>query len=195
MESMDAPGRLVLVVDDDAGTREAARYLLEDEGYAVDTAHDGAAALTRLRSTPAPALVLLDLRMPGTDGESFLRQLEEAADLPRVPVVVMTAASPSQQTSSLMYPLLRKPFGVEALLDLVTTYCPRLWDDEEPTTQQSKTLPARMLARGDTPRDACSKCPRIASARCTRCGEAFCRKCFDGGADGACPRCRRTAKA
>ncbi len=187
---MEGAGRIVLVVDDDAGTREAAQCLLEDEGYLVDVAANGEAALERLRAMPTPSLIVLDLMMPGMDGPTFLRELESSVELPSVPVILMSASSASQVTSSLEYPLLRKPFGIDELLSLVTTYCPRLWDDEEPPTEETSLVLDPDGPVDATPRQRCSRCDRSgASTRCTVCGEALCKRCLDAGPDGRCVRC------
>ena len=126
---------LVLVVDDDDATLEVTRVILEEEGYEVETAANGSAALDRLRLEPSPVLLLVDLMMPQVDGYGVLRELESPlSTLPDVAVVVMTAAGPSERTSGLPYPILRKPFTIEELFEVITHYAPRLWDDEEPKT-------------------------------------------------------------
>jgi two-component system nitrogen regulation response regulator NtrX len=61
----------VLVVDDDAGIRDALRMILEYEGYEVATSPDGKTALADLEANPVDA-VLLDIKMPGMDGFEVL---------------------------------------------------------------------------------------------------------------------------
>ena len=190
-------GAVILVVDDDLGTREAVRFLLEDEGYVVEVAENGQIALDRLRAPGrTPALMLLDLMMPAMDGETLLARLEAQSDLPRVPIVVMTAAGPSPSTSGLQYPLLRKPFGLDDLMKIVTTYCPRLWDEDEPLTDETSIVRNRadFGMTDETPFDRCSKCEKRAATRCVGCGEAFCKKCLDAGPDGRCARCFRSVQ-
>jgi CheY-like chemotaxis protein len=80
----------VLVVDDDADTRELLRRALEHEGMTVREAADGRDALARVAERK-PGLVLLDLMMPVMDGFEFLRQLRAAETDGRVPVIVLTA--------------------------------------------------------------------------------------------------------
>jgi hypothetical protein len=80
----------VLVVEDDAPTRELLRRMLETEGWDVAEAADGRAGLTRM-ATARPHLVLLDLMMPEMDGFEFLEALHADRSLPSVPVVVITA--------------------------------------------------------------------------------------------------------
>ncbi len=80
----------VLVVDDDANIRVTVRLSLEADGYAVDQAADGGAALGRIRRDP-PDLVLLDLSMPRMDGMALLTRLSQQFPRPPSRVVVMTA--------------------------------------------------------------------------------------------------------
>ena len=69
-----APPGNILVVEDDAVTREALKAVLEGNGYAVACAHDGRQALDRLGRDEPPALILLDLMMAGMDGWEFRRE-------------------------------------------------------------------------------------------------------------------------
>jgi CheY-like chemotaxis protein len=187
----ESSGPLVLVVDDDGDSRDATRWVLEEEGYNVEVASNGQVALDRLGSQPRPTLVLLDLMMPVMDGSSLLTAIEASAELSSIPVVLMTASRPDLPTSGLRYPLLRKPFGLEALMTLVMEHAPRLWDDDESTDETSIIEERPGVLDDATPRVGCSACNARASARCTGCGEAFCRRCIDAGPDGRCPRCWR----
>jgi DNA-binding NtrC family response regulator len=129
--------------------------------------------------------------MPVMDGATLLRELEASAELSSIPVVVMTASGPDAGTSSLRYPMLRKPFNLEALLQVVTDCAPRLWDDEEATDETS--VPRDHALCDETPMVHCVACDRVASTRCVGCGEAFCRRCIDTGPDGRCPKCWKDA--
>jgi two-component system, OmpR family, phosphate regulon response regulator PhoB len=84
----DQPAR-ILVVDDDAPTRTLLRRLLSMEGYLVDEAADGPAAVTQLAREPVD-LLLLDVMMPGQDGLDLLAQVRRTSD---VPVILLTAKS------------------------------------------------------------------------------------------------------
>src|SRR5687768_13520104 len=86
-------GRLILVVDDDIDIREAIQDTLEEEGFRVESAPDGAAALERLRALPyEPCLVLLDLMMPVMDGWEFLAARKEDPRLASIPITVISAS-------------------------------------------------------------------------------------------------------
>jgi DNA-binding response OmpR family regulator len=79
--------RRVLVVDDEPHIRDVLRGYLTADGFAVDEAADGEAALERMRTAPAD-LVLLDVMLPGIDGLEVLRRIREFSD---VYVILVTA--------------------------------------------------------------------------------------------------------
>ncbi len=78
----------VLVVDDEEGARSGLEKLLRLEGYEVDTAPDGLAALERAAEQP-PDVVVTDLKMPRMDGMALMERLR--AQWPGMPVIVVTA--------------------------------------------------------------------------------------------------------
>ena len=83
----------IVVIDDEA---DVARYLaaaLEDEGYRVRVGSDAREGLRLIREA-IPALVCLDLVMPGRTGISLYRELREIPGLARVPIVVVTGVAP-----------------------------------------------------------------------------------------------------
>jgi hypothetical protein len=79
----------VLVVDDDPGVRELLSRTLAKDGFRVETAADGAAALRRAREL-RPDVITLDVLMPGMDGWAVLSALKSDADLAGIPVVMLT---------------------------------------------------------------------------------------------------------
>ena len=80
----------MLVVDDDASVRAMLGYLLQDEGYDVREAADGAEAITAL-TVEAPDCMVLDLMMPNVDGVQVLRARRERGFAPNTRVLVLTA--------------------------------------------------------------------------------------------------------
>lgn len=78
----------ILVVDDDRGVAEMLRRNLAYEGFAVDVASDGRAALHQIRDRQPDAIVL-DRMLPGLDGLEVLRRLRAAGDA--TPILMLTA--------------------------------------------------------------------------------------------------------
>jgi CheY-like chemotaxis protein len=71
----------ILVVDDDAAIRELLRFVLEEEGYEVIEAADGAEGLQRYQAAPTD-LVITDLQMPGMDGLELMMALRRMVPTP-----------------------------------------------------------------------------------------------------------------
>jgi CheY-like chemotaxis protein len=110
--------RTVLVVDDDPDLLEVVRFALEGEGFGVETAENGEKALAHLRTGLRPALVLLDLMMPGMNGWTFLDELAKTPALKPVPVVVLSAAERMEVPAGAVA-FARKPIDLGSLLDVI----------------------------------------------------------------------------
>jgi two-component system alkaline phosphatase synthesis response regulator PhoP len=80
----------ILVVEDEPDIRELVRLNLEEAGFSVVEAVDGETALALVKRE-APALILLDLMLPGADGLEICRILRAGADTADVPIVILTA--------------------------------------------------------------------------------------------------------
>jgi len=80
----------VLVVEDDATTRNMMRSMLEKSGWCVTEAENGRVALERVAEN-RPALILLDLMMPEMDGFEFASELNRHEEWRSIPIVVLTA--------------------------------------------------------------------------------------------------------
>jgi signal transduction histidine kinase/CheY-like chemotaxis protein/ligand-binding sensor domain-containing protein/protocatechuate 3,4-dioxygenase beta subunit len=85
-----AHDQTVLIIEDDASTRDMLRRSLEKDGWQVREAANGKAGL-ELLDGHFPALILLDLMMPEMDGFEFMDALRRRTEPPQVPVVVITA--------------------------------------------------------------------------------------------------------
>ena len=79
----------ILVVDDEPDVAVYLASVLEDAGFAVLTAGDGEEAMRLIRSQP-PALISLDLVMPGKSGIRLLAELRRDRELRRIPVVIVS---------------------------------------------------------------------------------------------------------
>ncbi len=81
----------ILLAEDEALTRHLVTRLLEEWGYSVEVANDGAEALDRLRSPSAARLAILDWMMPGTDGIDVCRHIRAAGNPDYTYVILLTA--------------------------------------------------------------------------------------------------------
>jgi CheY-like chemotaxis protein len=119
----------VLVVDDDPNIRSLVADLLQDEGYEVATAANGAEALARVQDEP-PTAIVLDLMMPVMDGWRFVELCRGVAACADVPIVVMSAAHGLSESAQALVEkgvraVVAKPFDLEALVAVVERYAPR----------------------------------------------------------------------
>jgi len=111
----------VLLVDDDESIVESIRHALQNEGYEVLVAHDGAEALMRAERD-APDLILLDLVMPRRSGIAVLDRLFEGRIQP--PRIIMMTANTEPQHRSYaesrgVDAFLNKPFEMPELVEQV----------------------------------------------------------------------------
>jgi CheY-like chemotaxis protein len=117
-----SPGA-ILIVDDDNDVRSALSELLEEEGFAVEGAHNGREALARLRAGGAhPAVILLDLMMPGMDGWDFRSEQMRDPKLAAVPVVIVSASGFSLESIRTQFrpaAYVEKPIERKTLLDVI----------------------------------------------------------------------------
>jgi len=115
----------ILVIDDDEAIRLAVKALLLEEGYEVECAENGQAALEFLRTNcldRTPSLIVLDLMMPVMDGLQFLEHQKRDDSLRHIPVVAFSANG-SAQKPVLADAFIRKPLQIEPFLNLVQNYC------------------------------------------------------------------------
>ena len=112
--------RKILVVDDEESIRWALSKALEREGYRIVLAADGAEGLKRA-TEPSIDLVLMDIKMPGSDGLETLTKIKEVR--PELPVIIMTAFGTLQAAVQAMkrgaYDYITKPFDFGELSILV----------------------------------------------------------------------------
>ncbi len=83
-------GETILVVDDEANIIELAALYLEQEGFRVRSATDGTQALDMIASQP-PALMVLDLMLPGVDGWEVCRRVRAGKVASDLPIIMLTA--------------------------------------------------------------------------------------------------------
>jgi CheY-like chemotaxis protein len=94
------PGETVLVVDDDESSLKIARFVLEAEGFVVCEATDAMSALECLK-TVNPAIIVMDIHLPGMDGWELTQRLKANLATCHIPIVAVTAYSaPSDKLSA-----------------------------------------------------------------------------------------------
>lgn len=141
----DRPGFHVLVIEDDADTRAVLTYVLEHEGFSVESASDGERGLEAIR-TLRPDLVLLDLLMPRLGGGEVALALERSPELRHIPVITVSA-SPLERRPAHARAHLVKPFRLHELLELIRAVraCP---DEPAPRGRGGDPTPPAAGSRG-----------------------------------------------
>lgn len=113
----------ILIVDDNPGVRQLLYDILSDIGHEVIMASDGLEAIAKVRER-VPALILMDVKMPGLNGIDALLEIRKYA--PVVPVIMITAYTEQNMVtnakkSGLIEYYLSKPFDLDELRQLVSS--------------------------------------------------------------------------
>lgn len=163
----------VLVIDDDAMSRDLLSLLLEDQGYIVQTADSGAAAIALLRrGVTHPTLVLTDCQMPDTTPRQLATELRQACGSSTL-LLAMSGSEPPASEIAAFDGFLLKPFPIQAVSEMLTAHqssvakrtpkaqnlAPRATSEEEPASNEHMSAevlapagPASLAALvGDTP--------------------------------------------
>src|SRR3954452_13250392 len=155
------PAKEILIVDDEVGIRELLSEILQDEGYRVSVAENATAARA-YRVRQQPALVLLDIWMPDTDGVTLLREWAAAGQL-TMPVVMMsghgTIETAVEATKVGAFDFLEKPVGLQKLLSTVARAL-KIASAKEP-----QRVSLSMLGSGAAVRDTERQLEQLLAAR------------------------------
>jgi DNA-binding response OmpR family regulator len=111
----------VLVADDEAAIRALVAKIIERAGFAVDTARDGREAIDKHNESEYDVLVI-DLMMPNIDGYGVVDFLRERGG-PQPAVILVTAADAAavrKLDGAFVHSVLRKPFDIDVLADLIS---------------------------------------------------------------------------
>lgn len=112
----------ILVADDDPAICDAVKFMLEEEGYIVDTTVDGETIYKMEKDFPD--LLLLDIWMSGQDGREICKYLKKKIHTKQIPIIIVSAsrdiASSAKNAGADAF--LTKPFKMEDLLSLVAKY-------------------------------------------------------------------------
>jgi CheY-like chemotaxis protein len=121
---MQAADQHILIVDDEPDIRRLLQRLLEEEGYSVAEAVDGADGLAQLRASTRRLVVLLDYKMPHMNGAEMLNAVLADPQLAgRHAIIFVTANllafSPQllQLLQAAAIPIVQKPFHLDTILD------------------------------------------------------------------------------
>jgi signal transduction histidine kinase/DNA-binding response OmpR family regulator len=118
---MDPGARLVLIIDDDPAVHELLMPMLSGQGFRVTSAFHGAEGLAKAREA-RPALIILDVKMPGMDGWEVLSALKADPELASLPVVLFTVTDSREQGYALGADYLAKPIDRQQLQALLAKY-------------------------------------------------------------------------
>jgi DNA-binding NtrC family response regulator len=119
--AMPTPGD-ILIIDDEVSIVDFMIEALKDEGYSVRSANNGERGLSEI-AVARPAVVLLDMHMPGITTTEFLDRLCAHDHLP---IVIMTADKTGADSLSTQHDLiyLPKPFDLDTLMECVAKFVP-----------------------------------------------------------------------
>ena len=111
--------RPILIVDDDAQLSEFVAMALSEQGYVTVTAADGAQALALAGQAP-PALLIIDIGMPGLSGEKLAARVHELCATP-VPCIIMSGSvlTQAEPDEGSVIGYLPKPFELDDLFHMV----------------------------------------------------------------------------
>ena len=108
----------ILIVDDDPGAIGVLRKILEKEGFKIDEVHSGTEALAKLRDDLTIEVVITDVKMPGMDGLTILKNAKEMR--PEVEIIMVTAYGDYDIAVNALrnnaFDYLKKPIDVDDLL-------------------------------------------------------------------------------
>ncbi len=129
----------VLVIDDDTSVRRSLSTMLQRAGYKV-TLYDCADSFLKEPVIPSPAVIVLDMRMPGTTGVVLQSQLKVLAE--RVPVIFVSGDSRPEEIIQAMkqgaIDFLLKPFTAQAMMDVIQRAMHQSLQAEKETLVQLK---------------------------------------------------------
>ena len=112
----------ILAIEDQALNRKVVRIVLQSEGYQVIEAVNADEALMCLEKV-IPALILMDISLPGQSGEELTRQIKTNPDWCEIPIIALTAAAMSGDRERLLKAgcddYLSKPIDTQVLLERV----------------------------------------------------------------------------
>lgn len=124
----------ILIIENDHQTLRLAQTILEEEGYEVEVARDDAPGL-QMAVTEKPQLILIDILLPGMDGQEVARYLRADPDTAHIPIILLAAESQIQNVvigpNAAVDDYLLKPFDATSL---ITKVLPLIQESDETKT-------------------------------------------------------------
>ena len=115
----------ILIVEDEAHIRQFVAINLRARGYETLTAECAEDGIELLKAGNRPQVLILDIKLPGMSGWDMLNMIDHDSELPKLPVIVMTASSVLSQPNEYMYTniveKLNKPVSVAELMRAVNS--------------------------------------------------------------------------
>lgn len=122
MSGAPSTRRRIVIAEDDPAIASMLQKVLEQH-YDVTVVHDGKSALAQAATLPRPALLMLDVMMPGLDGLGVAAEIKKDANLKSIPIIFLTAKSGATdvikgiQSGARHY--ITKPFKIDDVLSKV----------------------------------------------------------------------------
>ena len=138
---MGPKGR-VLVVDDEPAIRALVAKIIERAGYPVEVARDGAEAIEKIEARSYSVLVI-DLMMPNVDGYALIDYIKQRGGR-RPAIIVISAgdtASLRRLDGSMVHSVLRKPFDIDVLGDLISAAVRTMEETEQEESDNERVIP------------------------------------------------------
>jgi two-component system cell cycle response regulator DivK len=118
-------GERILIIEDNPKNLKLMRDLLQCEGYTILEANSGEAGIILARAEQ-PALILMDIQLPGMDGCEAMHVLKQDASTQHIPIVALTAFAMKGDCETLLAQgfngYIAKPIDVDAIPTLITQY-------------------------------------------------------------------------
>lgn len=92
---------LILIIEDNERSRKLARDVLEVKGYRTIESENAEAGLELARSR-SPALILMDIQLPGMDGITAMKQLKADPNTARIPIIAITASAMTNNRQAML---------------------------------------------------------------------------------------------
>ncbi len=154
----------IWLIDDDASIRYVLTEAMQDAGLLVRSFEQANAALAALKIDALPALIITDIRMPGTSGIDFLEVVKKAH--PNLPMIVMSAFTDIANTASAYrggaFEYISKPFDLDDVLALIEKALPKTSKLEVKVSAESVASEAALIGQTPAMRELFKQIGRIA---------------------------------